>query len=205
MVLSLCQYSKDNVCEWGAQVGGNLWRTTGDINDNWNTMTVIGFAQAGLAKYAAPGHWNDPDMLEVGNRHMKLDEYRTHMSLWAMLAAPLLAGNDLSRITDETKSVLLNRSVIAIDRDRLGRHGDRLRAEGPQDVWKKPLAGGGMAVALFNRGVDEEPITFTAAEVGLKHLKSMRDLWTGQDVPVKSGEYRFVVPQHGVVLLRLEP
>ena len=109
IVYSLCQYGWRSGLAWGAAVGGNLWRTTGDITDNFDRMATIGFSQAGLAKYAEPGHWNDPDMLEVGNGGMNADEYRTHMSLWAILAAPLLAGNDLSQMTPETLSILTNR------------------------------------------------------------------------------------------------
>src|ERR1051326_9502540 len=106
-----------SVWTWGTKVGGNLWRTTGDISDRWESMSKIGFAQFDIASYIRPGHWNDPDMLEIGNGGMTADEYRTHMSLWSMLAAPLLAGNDLRTMTDETKSILMNREVIAIDQD----------------------------------------------------------------------------------------
>src|SRR5712671_5339604 len=113
IVYSLCQYGNDAVWEWGPSVGGNLWRTTGDITDKYARMAEIGFGQAGLARFAGPGHWNDPDMLEVGNGGMTTDEYRTHMSLWAILAAPLLAGNDLSTMTPETVALLTNRDVIA--------------------------------------------------------------------------------------------
>ena len=118
----------------GPTVGGNAWRTTGDINDSWDRMSVIGFGQAGLSRYASPGHWNDPDMLEVGNGKMKPDEYRTHMSLWAILAAPLLAGNDLSKMTPDTLAILTNKDVIAIDQDALGKQGDRISATGPFEV-----------------------------------------------------------------------
>jgi alpha-galactosidase len=120
IVFSLCQYGNDAVWEWGASVGGNLWRTTGDISDKYGSMADIGFGQAGLARFAGPGHWNDPDMLEVGNGGMNADEYRTHMSLWAILAAPLLAGNDLSTMTPETVALLTNRDVIAVDQDPAG-------------------------------------------------------------------------------------
>src|SRR5205085_6620352 len=120
IVYSLCQYGDDAVWKWGPEVGGNLWRTTGDIGDRYASMSQIGFSQAGLARYAAPGHWNDPDMLEVGNGGMNADEYRTHMSLWAMLAAPLLAGNDLSTMSPETIGLLTNKEVIAIDQDAAG-------------------------------------------------------------------------------------
>jgi alpha-galactosidase len=151
MVFSLCQYGADAVWRWGASVGGNAWRTTGDISDNYERMTDIGFGQAGLAKFAGPGHWNDPDMLEVGNGKMNAEEYRTHMSLWALLAAPLLAGNDLSTMKPETIAMLTNREVIAIDQDRLGKQADRVWAEGSQEIWARPLADGSKAVGIFNR------------------------------------------------------
>jgi len=203
IVLSLCQYGWDNVWAWGASVGGNLWRTTGDIRDTYDSMTGIGFSQAGLAKYAGPGHWNDPDMLEIGNGGMNADEYRTHMSLWALLAAPLIAGNDLSKMTDETKGILMNRGVIAIDQDSLGKEGDRVRADGPQEVWSKPLAGGGLAVGLFNRGSWNQPVSVSLKELGVKKAKEIVNVWTGEKVVAKDGGLTAVVPKHGVVLLRI--
>src|SRR3989440_3246165 len=140
IVFSLCQYGLQNVWEWGASVGGNLWRTTGDIEDTWKSMSTIGFdKQAGREKYAGPGHWNDPDMLEIGNGGMSAVEYRTHMSLWAMLAAPLLAGNDLRNMNDETRQILINKEVIAIDQDKLGRQGHNISKEGGAGIWTKAL------------------------------------------------------------------
>ena len=168
IVFSLCQYGDDDVWTWGPDVGGNLWRTTGDINDHYDRMAKIGFGQAGLAKYAAPGHWNDPDMLEVGNGGMTADEYRTHMSLWALLAAPLLAGNDLSKMTPETKSILMNKDVIAVDQDKLGAQGDRVSQNGDLEVWSKPLSGGGVAVGLFNRGTSTAEISLLLSDLGVK-------------------------------------
>ena len=121
IVFSLCQYGLRKVWEWGAASGGNLWRTTGDIEDRWKSMATIGFdKQVGLEQYAGPGHWNDPDMLEIGNGRMDEVEYRTHMSLWAMLAAPLLAGNDLRSMSDETKQILHEQGS---DRHRSGQAG----------------------------------------------------------------------------------
>jgi alpha-galactosidase len=137
IVYSLCQYGNDAVWQWGASVGGNLWRTTGDIKDNYARMEQIGFSQSGLAKYAGPGHWNDPDMLEVGNGVMNPDEYRTHLSLWAILAAPLLAGNDLTSMTPETVALLTNREVIAIDQDPAGKQEIALAPRAP---WKSGFA-----------------------------------------------------------------
>src|SRR5205085_5099508 len=115
IVYSLCQYGRSDVWAWGARVGGNLRRTTNDISDRWDSMERIGFSQFRIAPYIRPGHFNDPDMLEIGNGGMSDDEYRTHMSLWSMLASPLLAGNDVRNMTDEIKSILMNKEVIAID------------------------------------------------------------------------------------------
>ncbi len=201
IVLSLCQYGFDSVWKWGPKVGGNAWRTTGDINDSYDRMSVIGFGQAGLSKYAGPGHWNDPDMLEVGNGKMTDDEYRTHMSLWAILAAPLLAGNDLSKMSPEALSILTNRDVIAIDQDRLGKQGDRISATGPFEVWSKPLADGSEAVALFNRGEDTESMTLPVSALGLKPGNvRIHDIWANQD---SSHQDLWTVPKHGVVLLHI--
>jgi alpha-galactosidase len=200
IVLSLCQYGLDDVWTWGASVGGNLWRTTGDISDTYASMSKIGFGQAGLAKYAGPGHWNDPDMLEVGNGHMTLDEYRTHMSLWALLAAPLLAGNDLSKMSDETKSILMNKAVIAIDQDKLGRQGDRIAQQGDGEIWSKPLSGGRAAIGMFNRGTKEAPLTFKITADAAK-ASTLTDIWSGKKLEVKNGEVTATVPAHGVVLL----
>jgi alpha-galactosidase len=194
---SLCQYGWDSVWKWGPTVGGNSWRTTDDIQDNYMSMSNIGFAQAGLAKYAAPGHWNDPDMLEVGNGKMKYNEYLTHMSLWAILAAPLLAGNDLSQMSAETKSILMNKDVIAIDQDSLGKQGDRVSAEGPFEVWSKPLKDGSIAVGLFNRGHDAEQMSLPLQKLGLSAGSKIRNVWN----PTDSGHGPWMIPEHGVVLL----
>ena len=203
MVFSLCQYGWDSTWTWAPAMGGNLWRTTNDIKDDWYRMTAIGFSQAGLAKWAGPGHWNDPDMLEVGNGGMNHDEYLTHMSLWALLAAPLLAGNDLSTMTEDTKSILMNKGVIAIDQDPLGKQGDRLRAGWPFELWSRPLSGGALAVGMFNRGEDAEPMTASLSELGIKKHGAIVNVWTGESVNAKDGKLTFTVPRHGVVLLRI--
>lgn len=204
IVYSLCEYGKGDVWKWGAQVGGNLWRTTGDIGDSWKSMSQIGFDQGRLAPYAGPGHWNDPDMLEVGNGGMDTEEYRTHMSLWSMLSAPLLAGNDLRTMPPEIKSILLNREVIAIDQDPLGRQATRAWQGGDQEIWMKPLAGGAMALAVFNRGEAPVGMKLTAAELKLSSFRRARDLWADQEVHFDKGSFTATVPRHGVVLLRLE-
>jgi alpha-galactosidase len=216
MIYSLCQYGWQDVGEWGAAAGGNLWRTTGDISDHWWSMSSLGFDnQTSREKFAGPGHWNDPDMLEVGNGGMTDTEYRTHMSLWALLAAPLLAGNDIRNMTDATKEILMNKEVIAVDQDREGVQGVALRKEGectlaPQnrpatqiacrEVWKKQLANG-VAVGLFNRGEEPAKISVKWSEVGVnKKNPKVRDLWAHKDVDAAS-EFSADVPAHGVVML----
>jgi alpha-galactosidase len=202
IVYSLCQYGWDSVWKWAPDVGGNLWRTTGDINDTYDRMSVIGFAQAGLSRYAGPGHWNDPDMLEVGNGKMNEDEYRTHMSLWAILASPLLAGNDLSQMTPATVAILTNKDVVAIDQDALGKQGDRVTATGPFEVWAKPLQDGSQAVALFNRGEDAETMELPYSAVSVASGYKARDVWGKKDFALGES-YSTMVPKHGVVLLRI--
>ncbi|HET6217454.1 MAG TPA: glycoside hydrolase family 27 protein [Acidobacteriaceae bacterium] len=203
IVYSFCQYGWDAVWEWGPSLGANLWRTTGDINPTWDRMTLIGFSQAGLSKYAGPGHWNDPDMLEVGNGKLTLDENRLHMSLWALLAAPLLAGNDLSQMKPETAAILTNKEVIAIDQDPLGKQGDRVSEVGPVEIWAKALKGGDKAVGLFNRDDTALPITVKLSDVGFAGGAKARDIWQAKDLAKLQGSYTVTVPRHGVVLLRL--
>ena len=194
IVYSLCQYGWNNVWEWGTEVGGNLWRTTGDINDTYSRMAEIGFSQAGLAKYAGPGHWNDPDMLEVGNGGMTEDQYRTHMTLWVILAAPLLAGNDLSKMSPATLAMLTNKEVIAVDQDPLGKQGDRVSAVGPTEIWSKPLSNGAQAVALFNRSETEKSISFRPRDIGFAKGFKLRDLWQGREVTATGDTYTATVP-----------
>jgi len=204
IVYSLCQYGRADVWKWGPEVGGNLWRTTGDISDRWQSMSGIGFdKQLELTPYARPGHWNDPDMLEIGNGGMSDDEYRTHMSLWSILAAPLLAGNDLRDMSQNIKDILENHEVIAIDQDKLGKEGHRVSKEGDQEIWVRDLAGGAKAVGLFNRGADAAKISVKWADIGEKAPKKVRDLWAHQDVPSHGAEYSATVPSHGVILLRV--
>ncbi len=203
IIFSLCQYGWLNVGEWGAAAGGNLWRTTGDISDRWDSMSRIGFGQNGREKYAGPGHWNDPDMLEIGNGGMTDTEYRTHMSLWSILAAPLLAGNDVRVMTAAARDIMNNREVIAIDQDKLGQQGFRVRQDGDLEVWKKPLADG-VAVGLFNRGSATAQIKVTWAEIGIdKSNPIVRDLWEHKDVQ-SPNEFSAEVPSHGAVMLKVK-
>src|SRR5271170_76666 len=208
IVYSLCEYGLGDVWTWGAKTGGNLWRTTFDIADNWESMERIGFAQLDITQYPQPGHWNDPDMLEVGNGGMTADEYRTHMSLWAMLRAPLIAGNDLRSMTEETKSILMNPDVIAIDQDPYAKPVRILSEDGKSEVLVRPLAGDAVAVGLYNRGDQAADISFRwdslqlGANLGGKRLEA-RELWKHVDVPVNGDSFNVTVPKHGVVLLRV--
>ncbi len=204
IILSLCQYGYENVWRWGSDVGGNLWRTTGDISDNYESMAYIGFGQNGLEKFAGPGHWNDPDMLEVGNGGMTAEEYRTHMSLWALLAAPLLAGNDLTKMSKETLDLLTAPEVIAIDQDPLGTQGHRIWQEGPLEIWARQLQDGSVAVGMFNRGHTDSPMTLEFRMLGLKGSATVRDVWKRQDLGKMAGLYSTQVPRHGVVLLKVK-
>jgi alpha-galactosidase len=203
IVYSLCQYGMDRVWAWGASVGGNLWRTTEDISDDYGRMAYIGFGQNGLERFAGPGHWNDPDMLEVGNGKMSKDEYLTHMSLWCLLAAPLLAGNDLAKMSAETLTILTNPEVIAVDQDPAGVQGRRVAQEGQLEVWVKPLADGSKAVGLFNRGESVMPVTAYFQDIGVGEIATVRDLWARKDVGIFRESFAAHVPKHGVVMIKV--
>ncbi|HKU19435.1 MAG TPA: glycoside hydrolase family 27 protein [Terriglobales bacterium] len=204
IVYSLCQYGMERVWSWGPSVGGNLWRTTGDISDHYDRMALIGFQQNGLESFAGPGHWNDPDMLEVGNGGMNHDEYITHMTLWAMLAAPLLAGNDLSRVSAADLAILTNKEVIAVDQDAKGVQGHRVAQQGPLEVWAKPLADGSYAVGLFNRSESPAPVTLELKDIGISGSAQIRDLWAHRDLGSFTGSYTVTVAKHGAAMLKVK-
>lgn len=201
IVYSLCQYGRLDVWQWGADVGGNLWRTTGDIRDAWDSMTKIGFAQNELAQWARPGHWNDPDMLEIGNGALSETEYKTHMSLWAMLAAPLLAGNDLRSMNPPILAILTNREIIAVDQDKDGKQGKQIWKSGDQEIWVRQLSGRVKAVALFNRATEPAKVTVRWEDLGLSGKPHVRDLWEHKDIGVSGPDYSANVPGHGVIML----
>jgi alpha-galactosidase len=206
IVFSFCQYGWDAVWEWAPSVGGNLWRTTGDITPDWDRIYAIASQQAGLESYAGPGHWNDPDMLEVGNGKLTLAENRSHFSLWAMLAAPLLAGNDLPNMKPEIKAILTNRDVIAIDQDKLGKQGTRVYSEGEVDVWKRSLAGGAVAIAVINAGDNRystHPFHLSLAKLGLHGTQTGKDLWTGEPITLRDGQ-PLELTSHDVLLVRID-
>ncbi len=205
IVFSLCQYGENDPWKWGSKVGGNLWRTTGDIRDQWESMDKIGFSQIDIASYNRPGHWNDPDMLEIGNGGMNAEEYRTHMSLWSLLSAPLIAGNDLSNMSEETKSILMNGEVIAIDQDPAAHPVARLAQQGTVEVLTRRMADGSTVVGLFNRGSAPATASVDWKAVSAKPGSKARDLWKHEAVAVNGPSYQATVPVHGVVLLRVTP
>ena len=204
VVYALCSYGWGRVWEWGAAVGANLWRTTDDIAPNFRSMMFNALTQVGLEHWAGPGHWNDPDMLEIGNQGMDdPDMERTHMSLWALLAAPLIAGNDLGAMDAGTRTVLTNPEVIAVDQDPRGAQARLVAQQGPLQWWAKPLADGTLAVGLINT-LDHPlsaPLEFEA--LGLHGAVPARDLWQRRDLGPIDAERRFTVPAYGVLLLKL--
>ncbi len=203
IVFSICEWGVNEPATWAGDVG-NLWRTTGDISDNWSSLKGIIAQNAPLASHAHPGAWNDPDMLEVGNGGMTDTEYRTHFSLWAEMAAPLLVGSDLRKASPETMKILLNKDVIAVDQDRLGVQGQVLSNDDGHWVFSKPLANGDRAVALYNETDAPGTITTTAAQTGLRRASAyrMHDLWSGQNTET-AGTIGAQVPAHGTVIYRV--
>jgi len=203
IVLSLCEYGRFDVGAWGRDVGGNLWRTTGDIEDTYTSMSKIGFDKNGTPRHTGPNGWNDPDMLEVGNGGMTHDEYQTHMALWAMLSAPLILGNDVRTMTPETLDLLKNPEVIAIDQDKAGVQGLPAKKDGTVEIWTKRLADGSTAVGIFNRGETAANPSISWSDLNLKPAH-IRDLWNHSDIaPVATQS--FAVPKHGVAFLRVAP
>jgi alpha-galactosidase len=225
IVLSICEWGKASPWLWGNEVGGNLWRTTGDIKDHWSTKKKVtskdddeyerkgsGFVdlldlQVGIESFAGPGHWNDPDMLEVGNGGLSDAENRSHFSLWAMLAAPLIAGNDLRSMSPDVQRILTNKEVIAVNQDPLGREGTRVSKSGDAEVWARPLAGGNRAVILFNRGGSQQTIAVDWESLGYPaHFSAgVRDLWEKKDLGQFTSKFSAAVPAHGVVMVTVKP
>ncbi len=227
IVYSLCQYGMGDVWTWGVDVGGNCWRTTGDITDTWSSMAGIGFNQTGHEKYAGPGHWNDPDMLVVGSvgwgpslhpSRLSPDEQYTHISLWCLLSAPLLIGCDLSHLDDFTKNLLSNDEVLAVDQDPLGNQAHRILDTGGVQVFAKQLEDGSMAVGLFNVGKlgGQSPAEYfdwdnkasvTAslpiAALGWAGRVSVRDLWRQKELGVFESSFSSEIPRHGVMLVKV--
>ena len=214
IVLSICEWGTAKPWLWGAKVGGNLWRTTGDISDVWQgkdkqRLGVVDILdmQDGLQSYAGPGHWNDPDMLEVGNGGMTTEEYRAHFSLWSILAAPLLAGNDLRDMKPEIHDILTNKEVIAVNQDAMGRQGRRVHKDGELEVWAKQMQDGSRSVVLLNRDSSEKEIAVSWEDIGYPaHLNAnVRDLWRAKDLGQFKEKFSASVGSHSVVMVRIAP
>lgn len=212
IVYSLCQYGMGDVWKWGADpsIGGNCWRTTGDISDNWGSLKSIIEAQNGHEKYAAPGHWNDPDMLMVGivgfgnthPTHLKPNEQILHISMWSLLSAPLLIGCDMTRLDPFTLALLSNDELIDINQDPLGKAAGRVVKDGTKEVWARPLFDGTKAVGLVNIADDPQKITVKWSDIGLSGSQRVRDLWLHKNLGTLKGEYTVDVPAHGCVMLK---
>jgi len=214
IVFSICEWGSTQPWLWAPGIG-HLWRSTGDIQDcwdcgkSWGGMGVVHIIdlQADLHPFAGPGHWNDPDMLEVGNGGLTTAESRAHFSFWALLAAPLMAGNDLRAMSAETREILTNREVIAVDQDALGMQGRKVRDNGPQEVWMKPLGDGSRAVILFNRGTEAGNVSVSWEDIGLapRGQALVRDLWKKTEAGAFTGRFEAKVAPHDVVMVRITP
>lgn len=203
IVYSLSQSGEFDIWRWGPQTGANLWRTTPDIHDDWDAMSQRGFRQLDLTRWSGPGHWNDPDMLEIGNGGMTVDEYRTQMSLWALLPAPLLAGNDLRTMDTATRDILLNREVIAVDQDPGGHPARRLERQGDIEVLIRDMDDGSIVVGFFNRG-EQATARLAWKRLGdrFSHGAHVRDLWRHDAVDSRVS-FETTLSRHGVTLLRV--
>jgi alpha-galactosidase len=211
IVFSICQYGMGDVWEWGASVNGNCWRTTGDIRDAWSSVSKNGFSSAGRERYAGPGHWNDPDMLVIGNLgwgnvrpcDLTPNEQYAHISLWCLLDSPLLIGCDMSHLDEFTKSLLSNDEVLDVNQDELGRQAARVAKSGDLEVWAKEMADGSKAVGLFNRGNDFTKVEVKWSDLGLAGKHRVRDLWRQKDLGEFEGSFSGTVARHGVLLVRV--
>jgi len=216
-IYNLCQYGMGNVWEWGAEVGGHCWRTTGDLGiatSLYNNVITYGFLHNGKEQWAGPGHWNDPDYLLIGwigwkgalrPTPLTPNEQYTHVSLWCLLAAPLIFSGDMTKLDEFTLSLLTNDEVIEVDQDPLGRQANRVARDGDSQVWAKDMEDGSKAVGLFNVGEIETTVRVRWSDLGLKGRQRVRDLWRQKDLGTFEGWFETRVPRHGAVLIRLFP
>ena len=205
IVFGISQNGAFDVAQWGAKTGANVWRTGRDIEPTWQSVSEAGFSQNGKEAFAGPGHWNDPGLLQIGNGAMTPDEYRTQLNLWAVLAAPLVLGNDVRIMTRETLATLTNAEIIAIDQDPLGKQGKRVSQNGMTEVWARPLADGSTAAAFFNRGDESAAVAVSWQQLGIDGPRRMRDLWWHRDLGMANGRYVVFLTPHTSLLLRLTP
>lgn len=214
IVFSMCEWGTNKPWEWATDVS-HLWRTTGDIGNEWSkgyaqegkiwggSVVAILDMQNGLQKYAGPGHWNDPDMLEVGNGGLTEEEERSHFSLWCMLAAPLMTGNDISKMTPSIKEILTNKEAIAIDQDKAGKQGFKIMDGTELEIFMKPLHGGDTAICVFNRSEKPKQVDIKWSEYKITAGFAIRDLWEHRETGTTATNFKATIPSHGVRLLRL--
>ncbi|KAF8398642.1 hypothetical protein HHK36_014497 [Tetracentron sinense] len=203
---SLCEWGQEDPATWAPSLG-NSWRTTGDIEDNWGSMTSLADQNDKWASYAGPGGWNDPDMLEVGNGGMTTEEYRSHFSIWSLAKAPLLIGCDLRSMKSVTFELLSNKEVIAVNQDKLGVQGKKVKKDGDLEVWAGPLSDNRVAVVLWNRGSSQVQITAYWSDIGLNSsaLVDARDLWAHSTQSSVQGQLSAEVPSHACKMYVLTP
>ena len=211
IIFSLCQYGMGDVHKWGGEVGGNLWRTTGDISDSYQSMSDIAFDHSPKSTFVKPGGWNDPDMLVVGKlgwgdhprpTHLSGNEQITHLTMWSLWAAPLILGCDLTKLDDWTKALITNHDVIEVDQDPEGHAATRVFKKDSGEVWCRKLWDGTLAVGLLNRGTTHQRVSVSWAALGLHGRKPVRDLWLRRDLGRKR-RLSFEVPAHGAKLFRI--
>ena len=213
ILYSLCQYGMKDVWKWGGEVGAGCWRTTGDITDSWSSVLATGFSEADLYPYAGPGHWNDPDMLVVGQigwgdlhaTRLKPDEQYSHISLWCLLSAPLLIGGDISKMDDFTLGLLTNDEVIALDQDPLGQQARRVIKTGTLQVWMKELEDGTRAIGIFNMTDTAATASISWDSLGVQHDQMVRDCWRQKDLGSYAEGFTTVLAPHGVRLIKITP
>ncbi|KAK1327079.1 Alpha-galactosidase [Acorus calamus] len=203
---SMCEWGQEDPATWAPGIG-NSWRTTGDIKDNWESMTSIADLNDRWASYARPGGWNDPDMLEVGNGGMTTEEYRSHFSIWALAKAPLLIGCDIRSMSNETLRLLKNSEVIAVNQDPLGVQGKKVKKSGDLEVWAGPLRNDRVAMVLWNRGSTRASITANWSDIGLgsSTIVDARDLWAHSTISLIKGQLTAYVESHSCKMYVLTP
>ncbi|XP_021275241.1 alpha-galactosidase-like [Herrania umbratica] len=203
---SLCEWGQEDPATWAPNIG-NSWRTTGDIEDKWESMTSIADQNDNWASYAQPGAWNDPDMLEVGNGGMTTEEYRCHFSIWALAKAPLLIGCDVRSMDNVTFELLSNKEVIAVNQDKLGVQGKKVKKDGDLEVWAGPLTNRKVAVVLWNRGSSQANITAYWSDIGLKPstIVDARDLWAHSTERSAQKQISAEVDSHACKMFTLKP
>jgi alpha-galactosidase len=212
ILFALCQYGYGDVWKWGAEAGGQLWRSSGDLLDQWANLQSVGFRQAGREPWTRPGEWNDTDMLVVGSlgwgpnlrpSRLTQNEQMLHLALWALQAAPLFIGADLSKLDDFTRALLTNDEVLDVDQDELGKPASRVWKDARREIWARPLSDGTLAVGLFNRGLAPSEVTVRWEQLGISGKQPVRDLWMRKDLGPREDGFTATVPRHGVVFIKI--